>query len=489
MLSPGLVDRIASPTSPVRKLLLLVDVAVIVAALALAIVERPFVEAWLPLKGLAPVDARPAEYAVIAALSVPLWLALASRLDLHSLFERGWTIGQLLAALVKLHALGFVVLATMIYATQVVVNRSLLGLFLVNSFALMLVYRLLLVLRRRMQHRRGIGRSRLLLVGTAGGELDSFVSSLRRVDYPPHIVGYLCSDERADDNDEEQRDDGLRRLGEPDGIEAILHDEPVDYVLFFAPQDRADQIERELLACERVGVPAMLAIDFGTPTRAAPQLSTLFGRPFVSLDSAPKRPDLLAVKHAFDFLLAAIGVIVLAPLLFVLGMTILVTMGRPIFFVQRRAGYRGRPFQMLKFRTMVVDAEQRKAGLVSQSETEGPAFKMKDDPRVTRLGRVLRKTSFDELPQLLNVLGGTMSLTGPRPLPLDEQQRLTGWHRRRLAMRPGISGLWQVSGRSDVGFTRWMELDLQYVDGWSLWLDVKILGKTIPVVLFQKGAN
>jgi lipopolysaccharide/colanic/teichoic acid biosynthesis glycosyltransferase len=179
----------------------------------------------------------------------------------------------------------------------------------------------------------------------------------------------------------------------------------------------------------------------------------------------------------------------LSPLLIAVSLCILVSMGRPVFFVQERAGTRGRSFRMFKFRTMVVDAEARKASLRDQNMMGGPVFKLRNDPRVTRLGKLLRTTSIDELPQLFNVLMGQMSLVGPRPLPRTEQESIFGWHRRRLSMKPGITGLWQVSGRNSIPFEQWMELDLEYVDHWSWREDMRILLKTIVVLLQRRGAH
>ncbi|MBW2537251.1 MAG: exopolysaccharide biosynthesis polyprenyl glycosylphosphotransferase [Deltaproteobacteria bacterium] len=483
------MDTLSGYLRPVRRLLLLADATVVLCALALAMVERPVVERWLPVKALPSMAAQLPEYALIAVLTLPLWLLLVMRLELHNLFERAWSLGQLVGALVKLHGLGFVLLATLIYAIQVEVNRSLIGLFLVNSFVLMLAYRLVLAHRRRVQHRRGLGRARLLLVGEPIGALQEFVAQARRADFPPRFIGYLAEQEGAENAGVPAEDLDLSRLGGIAELDDVLHAEAVDYVLFFPPYDRAARMERELLLCEAVGVPAQLAIDLDAPTQSVPRLSTLWQRPFVSFEVAPKPPDLLAIKHAIDVAIAGVALLVLWPLLLLIAALVAVSMGRPVLFVQERSGHRGRPFRMLKFRTMVADAEQRKAELEALNETEGAPFKMSDDPRVTPVGRLLRRTSLDELPQLLNVLSGAMSIVGPRPLPLAEQQQLRGWHRRRLSVRPGITGLWQVSGRSELGFERWMELDLEYVDRWSPWLDVKILLKTIPVVLSQRGAR
>jgi lipopolysaccharide/colanic/teichoic acid biosynthesis glycosyltransferase len=164
-------------------------------------------------------------------------------------------------------------------------------------------------------------------------------------------------------------------------------------------------------------------------------------------------------------------------------------MGRPVIFAADRAGLNGRAFRMYKFRTMKLGAEADRAGLEAANEMSGPVFKIASDPRVTPLGRFLRKYSLDELPQLFNVLTGSMSLVGPRPLPVGEQEQIRGWQRRRLSMKPGVTGLWQVSGRSGINFEEWMALDLQYVDEWSLLLDLQVLLRTIPAVLVGRGAH
>ena len=172
-----------------------------------------------------------------------------------------------------------------------------------------------------------------------------------------------------------------------------------------------------------------------------------------------------------------------------IALTILVTMGRPVLFSQDRIGYHGRRFRMHKFRSMVNGAEQQRDTLAEHNEMGGPVFKISADPRITPFGRFIRKYSLDELPQLLNVFSGSMSLVGPRPLPVREQQQITGALRRRLSMKPGITGLWQVSGRSNLSFEEWMRMDLEYLDNWSNVEDLRLLLLTVPAVLAGRGAK
>ena len=210
--------------------------------------------------------------------------------------------------------------------------------------------------------------------------------------------------------------------------------------------------------------------------------------PVLNIDVAPKRPELLAIKHGLDPVLAVLLLIALSPLFALTALAVLLSMGRPVLFVQQRAGLHGRPFAMLKFRSMVRGAEADEAALLASGEGGLPS-KPERDPRVTPLGVLLRRTSLDELPQLLNVLTGSMSLVGPRPLPLTLQRHVRDWQRTRLTMKPGLTGLWQVRGRSQLSFDEWMALDLEYVERWGLWLDVAILLRTLPVVLSGRGAR
>jgi len=218
-------------------------------------------------------------------------------------------------------------------------------------------------------------------------------------------------------------------------------------------------------------------------------LTAHYEHAFVTFEVAPKRTDALVLKHALDVVGAALLLLVLSPVFLAISLAIWQRMSRPILFVQQRAGLHGRPFRMLKFRTMRQDAQAQQSELRVANEMSGPVFKLRDDPRVTPLGRLLRRTSLDELPQLLNVLTGSMSLVGPRPLPVSEQAAIRGWQRRRLTMKPGLTCLWQVSGRSDTDFVDWMLLDLKYIQDWSLWLDLVVMLKTVPVVLFGRGAR
>ncbi len=466
-----------------RKLVLVTDGAIVAVSAVLAF----FVHAGL--RALVPVLKSPPafeEYFLVVVIALPVWLALIARFDLHRVFERVWTRGELVAGLARLHLVGAVALAALLFLSQAVLNRSLVAVFLASSFTLLYAERAALGSWVRFQHERGHARERLLLVGGASEELARFVRHAQASALPPTIVGIVGEDAASN---ESAAPEGVRPIGAIADLPAILHREPVDRVLFFPPHDDP---HRELAAiehCETVGVPAAFALDLTPAGKSAPTVRRLSGATFLEYELATKPATSLAIKHASDVAASAIGLVLLAPLFVITALAILVTMGRPVFYRQDRAGLRGRPFRMLKFRTMVVDAEQRQAELQAKNEMSGPVFKVTGDPRVTRLGAFLRRTSIDELPQLVNVIGGTMSLVGPRPLPVKEQQAIRGWHRRRLSMKPGITCLWQIGGRNDVDFEEWMGMDLDYVDRWSIPLDLRILLATIPVVLSRRGAR
>jgi exopolysaccharide biosynthesis polyprenyl glycosylphosphotransferase len=209
--------------------------------------------------------------------------------------------------------------------------------------------------------------------------------------------------------------------------------------------------------------------------------------PFVTYMTTPDNYTGLKMKSGFDFFFSLIVVLLVSPIFVLIAIAIKLDDGGPVFFKQERVGLNGRRFYCYKFRTMVADAEELKASLMGQNEQEGPVFKITMDPRVTRVGRFLRKTSLDELPQFINVIRGEMSVVGPRPPIPSEVEKYKRWQIRRLSMKPGITCIWQVSGRNDIPFEEWMRLDMQYIDNWSLAQDALLILKTVKVMLIGTG--
>lgn len=273
-------------------------------------------------------------------------------------------------------------------------------------------------------------------------------------------------------------------------VEALHRHSVGRVVLAFSRMD-LDKVQKAIAACEAEGVEAWLSTEFIQTSIARPSFSNLGSRSMLVFRSTPEISWALFLKNLADRVGAAIGLVILSPVFLAVAAAIRLSSPGPVIFSQQRAGLHGQPFTMLKFRTMSNDAEQRKADLMELNEMKGPVFKIENDPRVTPLGRFLRRTSIDEFPQLWNVLRGEMSLVGPRPLPLAEVAMFeTTVHRRRLSMKPGLTCLWQIRGRSSVtNFNDWVRMDLEYIDNWSLFLDFFIVLRTIPGVLFGIGAR
>jgi exopolysaccharide biosynthesis polyprenyl glycosylphosphotransferase len=279
-------------------------------------------------------------------------------------------------------------------------------------------------------------------------------------------------------------------FGPDDELPGILHAHVIDELILVPSPERLDRVNAVLARCYEGGVVARVALNFMLAGGSQVTLEDIGGVPLLTVATAPKDELLLLVRRAIDIGVSTLLLVVLSPLFLAIATAIKATSpGGPVIFKQLRAGLRGRRFWMLKFRSMVPEADALKSSLEPYNEMGGPAFKMSNDPRVTRLGAFLRRTSLDELPQIWNVLRGDMSYVGPRPVPVEEAERLEPWQRRRLSMKPGITCLWQISGRNELTFEEWIRLDLEYIDNWSLWLDLKIALKTIPAVLFGRGAR
>jgi exopolysaccharide biosynthesis polyprenyl glycosylphosphotransferase len=279
-------------------------------------------------------------------------------------------------------------------------------------------------------------------------------------------------------------------LGTSADLAQVLERTPAGEVYLAGHASRqSEAMQKGIAACETVGMPfALPAHDFRLH-HAVPADAHGVEDGYLHFQGVEPRPKQMALKRLFDIAASGGALCVLSPLLLAAAAVIRLTSKGPILFRQARVGLHGRTFQMLKFRSMVVNAEGLKAALSSSNEQSGPVFKMRDDPRVTPIGRFIRKHSIDELPQLFNVLRGEMSVVGPRPPVASEVARYQPWQRRRLSVRPGLTCIWQVSGRNQIGFDQWMFLDLRYIDHWTLMGDARLILRTFPVVLTGHGAS
>jgi exopolysaccharide biosynthesis polyprenyl glycosylphosphotransferase len=342
-----------------------------------------------------------------------------------------------------------------------------------------------LVTMAAIRQTKRVDDHRVLIVGCGPAAVAFARSASDRAAWNNRFLGHLCvAGEECDAAAEPRR-------GTLTDLERLLDTEVVDEVVFATSTRSGAAFEAALAACDLRGVDVLLMMDGMVQGSGKLEIANVtgFDMPMLGMSRVPTNHGHLATKRVLDVVVSSLAILVLAPVMLVAAIAIRLESSGPVLFKQVRAGRNGRKFVMYKFRSMCTDAEKRLAELMHLNEMDGPVFKITHDPRITKVGRFIRKTSIDELPQLFNVLFGDMSLVGPRPPLPAEVAQYEGWQRRRLSVRPGITGMWQVSGRNAVDFARWMELDLEYIDRWSLWLDLQILFRTVPAVLMRSGAS
>ena len=451
----------------VRLALLLADGAVAVALFVLVSRLR-LGEAWT-----GAWVAAGAPWTAWALAYGSLWVGAIWLHQLDQLRSR-WTLrGEIMDVLRAVLTVAVVVFSLLFLAHAPEVSR----LFLFALFAAQLVvsvaqrvgYRTLLVAARR----REVGTRNVVVLGTGAVAREM---AMRLEAHPAlgyRVTGFMGRPSRS----------CPRVLGPLDDIEAVIHGDVVDELVAAFDPDELAYLEPVAALAHEEGKRLRVVLQPGLAPVSGGRIERLGSHQIATVSNAPDRLLALAAKRLIDVVVAAFVLVALAPVLAALGAAVWLEDRGPVFFRQARVGLHGRQFHIVKFRSMVRDAEERLADLEQLNEIEGHAFKLADDPRITRSGRFLRRTSLDELPQFWNVLRGQMSVVGPRPPLPDEVAGYDLWHRRRLSMKPGITGLWQVSARLEAEFDRWVELDLAYIDRWSLWLDLKIMVRTVPAML------
>ncbi|MBU1087514.1 MAG: sugar transferase [Candidatus Omnitrophica bacterium] len=396
-------------------------------------------------------------------------------------------IPDVLLIIFKTCIVSFILFGSFMYIFKITsVSRIFIGLIFIISAVIMSIEKSILICFMQNIRRSGFNYRNILIVGT-GKRAQRFIDFIRKHEqWGMRVLGLI-------DNDLTKKGQivhGHKVLGCFQDVPAIIHDHTIDEVFFVVPRSWLSKIEPLMNILEIEGVPIRIAADFFDLKLARMKQEELSGMPLLIFESAPDKFGQLLVKRAVDIVLSGLGLIILLPLIALTALAIKITSGSPVFYKQKRCGLNGRGFILYKFRTMNVGAENQLESLRQLNEMSGPTFKLSNDPRITKVGKFLRKFSIDELPQLWNVFKGDMSLVGPRPPIPSEVSNYDSWHRRRLSMRPGITCLWQVSGRNKItDFDDWMKLDLKYIDTWSLLLDTQILLKTFPVVIAGDGAK
>ncbi|MCP4688440.1 MAG: sugar transferase [Desulfobacterales bacterium] len=459
----------------------LLDLSIVALSFLIALKLRRSVS-FAPLE---PFEGGVRDYLWLLAIVLFLWHHLLYFYKVYISY-RGKPVKNVIIAVIKANITGLVMIGFLLFfLNEYLIHRTLILLFFLICTAALTAEKFLLFSLLRRLRRSDMNIKFALIIGTGKRaiQLLELFNTAREVGF--RVVGLLG------DNPERvgERIKGVEILGVSSDLLEILQRRVIDEVFIAISPRNMETIKRMILDCERFGINARITALLFNPAAASIYMDEILDVPFITFTTTPLKIYQLYIKNVIDVATALALLIGLSPVFIALALLIKLDSRGAVFFKQKRTGVNGRTFTLYKFRSMYENSESRRPELENLNEMSGPVFKIRQDPRVTRVGRFIRRTSLDELPQLFNVLKRDMSLIGPRPLPVYEADRITGTARRRLSMKPGMTGSWQVNGRSDVEFDKWMKLDLAYIDGWSLWLDGRILAKTVLALVTGKGAR
>ncbi|MBL8045494.1 MAG: sugar transferase [Anaerolineales bacterium] len=461
-------------------LLVLIDIALINLAFGLAYYARYTLQLFAPV-----LDAFQAPFTAYAQLQIGYTVLMLIFLFVAGVYtpQRGVSWFAELYRIINASTTVGVIVFAIIFLSRTLIYSRLMILWAIGlTIVLLALARLVERAARRELRRRGIGVARVLFV--CAGEMGRTVvlTMKARRDLGFQIVGFI------DDDPSKGELGRLKNMGGLERVEHILSTEPVDEVLITLPWMYQRKIVALVRACQSFGVRARVVPDLFQLSLSRLDVDDLGGIPIIGIKEVRISRIGRLFKRALDVTFAVLGLLISSPLMLLAALAIKLDSPGSVFFRQTRVGEHGKLFTVYKFRSMRESAEEELGQLLAFNEASGPLFKMKDDPRRTRVGTILRTTSLDELPQFFNILRGDMSLVGPRPGLPSEVEQYQPWHRQRLEVQPGLSGLWQVSGRSDLTFDEMCLLDIYYIENWSLALDFVVMFRTIPRVLFGSGA-
>lgn len=435
---------------------------------------------WI-VKNFETINYGTKDYNIISFILVPLWLLILDQSNLGRI-GRFKMYSTLFVEYLTAIMIGNILLYTTIVILDLdSISRLVLGVFAILNLIFLYIFKFSLSAIMKFFRRKG-KNSRFILI-IADQDSDYFIDRLIETKDWGYRIWAIMSDDQYIKNKYKNQ---FTIMPSEYELSSIIDEKEIDEVIYCKSSFDQNEIQRFIYACAEVGVVFRMQSSLLSCVKMQSTLSFLNQMPFLTFRNTPDNYLALKVKVFIDFMFSLCTLIVLSPLMLIIAFLIKLD-GGPVLFKQKRMGLNGRRFVCMKFRTMVVNAEKMQAALIDKNEQEGPVFKIKNDPRITKIGRFLRKTSLDELPQFINVIRGDMAIVGPRPPIPAEVKQYKRWQNRRLSMKPGITCIWQVSGRNNIPFEQWMKLDMQYIDNWSLKLDLIILLKTVKVVITGDG--
>ena len=448
------------------------DISVMVFAFALAaVVSALSVSNFVSFENFFSMRIKLRNIVIVLSFFL-LWQFLFSMLGIHRSRRIDKSI-QELTDLLKLTTIStFILLGLSVFFNLRMIDK----LFLVNfwgvSSLLLILSRIVMRFSLKKARLQGRNLRHLVIVGTGARALKFSRLIRQKPELGYNIIGFV-------DDQWEGSEEQIKPIARIDGFRVLLRHQTIDEVVIALPvKSNYDTIYSILRACEEQGIIVRYLSDLFDLSFVKSQPGNLEDVPISTFYFSSTEHPAMIVKRVLDITLSSFLLVMLSPVFLLAALLIKLDSKGPVFFIQDRVGFNKRRFKLIKFRSMVHDAQHIQDELEELNEAAGPVFKIKDDPRLTRIGKLLRRTSIDELPQLINVLKGDMSLVGPRPLPVRDYNGFeVDWHRRRFSVRPGLTCLWQIKGRSSIAFDKWMQLDMEYIDNWSLWLDMKITVK------------
>lgn len=422
-------------------------------------------------------------YLVILIIIILVWRALLGYEEAY-IGQRFTSLKSEILVVAKTVFFGTLIVLTIAFMIKSNVPRTLIGFFAIVNLVMLSLEKVLLYQFIKYLRNQGKNIKKVLVLG-AGGVAKTFIDSVKK--YPEwgiKILGLICRDE-CDVGGERF---GYKVVGHTQNLREILHRNSIDEMVIALPAKYLGDVEDAIAICDEEGLPLRIVSPFFKNLIATAKTDMIHGLPIIKFSSTERTDFEAALKRVMDICVSLVLLVLLAPVFGVIALIIKLGSPGPVFYRWKVLALNKRRLTSYKFRTMMENADDLREELIGNSEMSGPAFKMNNDPRITWVGKWLRKFSLDELPQLWSVLKGDLSLVGPRPPLETEVEKYEGWHRRKLSVKPGITCLWQVNGRNEIDdFDEWMRLDMKYIDEWSLWLDFKILFKTVWVVLKGTG--